>query len=82
MTIIDANAGGVGGKPAISTFSLAPKARLAQSVEMNVRCMAHAFHESTEGQARHKEGRVRCIGAIYEIETGRVRFLDPKSPLK
>lgn len=59
---------------------LPPDVRLAQAVEMNVRRMVRAFHESPEGQARRKEGRVKCVGAIYEIETGRVRFLDPASP--
>ena len=31
----------------------------------------------TEGQARLGEGRVKCVGAVYEVETGRVRFLEP-----
>ena len=57
-----------------------PEARLAQAVEMNVRRMVRAILESPEGRARQQEGRVKCIGAIYEIGTGRVRFLDPASP--
>lgn len=61
--------------------TLPPEQRLAQAVEMNVRRMVRAFHESPEGKARRAEGRVKCIGAIYEIETGRVRFLEPISCL-
>lgn len=57
--------------------TLPPEQRLAQAVEMNVRRMVRAFHESPEGKARQAEGRVKCIGAIYEIETGRVSFLEP-----
>jgi hypothetical protein len=29
------------------------------------------------GQARTAEGRMKIIGAVYEIETGRVRLLAP-----
>jgi len=55
---------------------LPPSAQLAQAVERNVRWTVRTFIESPEGQARAAEGRVKCVGAIYEIETGRVRFLD------
>lgn len=50
--------------------------RLARAVEMNVRWTATAILNSPEGRARQAEGRIRCVGAIYEIETGRVRLLD------
>jgi len=33
------------------------------------------LRNSPEGKARVKEGRVKLAGAIYEIATGRVRFL-------
>ena len=52
-------------------------ARLAQAVERNVRWTVRTIMESPEGRARASEGCVRCVGAIYEIETGRVRFLEP-----
>jgi carbonic anhydrase len=52
-------------------------ARLAQAVEMNVRWTVRTIQESPEGQARLAKGRVGLVGAIYEIETGRVRFLEP-----
>jgi len=32
--------------------------------------------ESPEGGKRQAEGCMRLVGAIYEIETGRVRFFD------
>lgn len=50
--------------------------RLARAVEMNVRWTVGAILDSPEGRARQAEGRVKCVGAIYEIETGRVRLLD------
>jgi carbonic anhydrase len=55
---------------------LPPSAQLAQAVERNVRWTVRTIIESPEGQARVAEGRVKFVGAIYEIETGRVRFLD------
>src|SRR5512137_2913394 len=54
---------------------LEPAARMARAVESNVRWTVRAILESPEGRARVAEGRVKCVGAIYEIETGRVRFL-------
>jgi carbonic anhydrase len=54
---------------------LPPTKLLAQAVEMNVRRTVCTILESPEGQARIVEGRMKCLGAIYEIETGRVRFL-------
>jgi carbonic anhydrase len=55
---------------------LPPSALLTQAVEKNVRWTLCAIIESPEGRARVTEGRVKFAGAIYEIETGRVRFLD------
>lgn len=51
-------------------------ARLAQAVELNVRWTMQTILDSPEGRARQAEGRMKCVGAIYEIETGRVRFLN------
>src|SRR5512136_1304760 len=56
---------------------LPPPARLTRAVESNVRWTVRMLVESPEGQARLAEGRVKYVGAIYEIQTGRVRFLDP-----
>jgi carbonic anhydrase len=55
---------------------LPPPAQLSQAVERNVRATVRTILESPEGQVRVAEGRVKCVGAIYEIETGRVRFLE------
>ena len=54
---------------------LPPPARLAQAVEANVRWTVRAILESPEGRARLAEGWMKVVGAIYEIATGRVRFL-------
>jgi carbonic anhydrase len=51
-------------------------ARLAQAVESNVRWTMRQIRESPEGRARSADAGVRLIGAIYEIESGHVRFLD------
>ena len=57
---------------------LPPQERLAQAVETNVRRTVRAILESPEGQARLAEGRMKAVGAIYRIATGRVRFLADK----
>ena len=54
---------------------LSPEAMLGQGVEANVRWSMRQILESPEGRERQAEGRVKLVGAIYEIETGRVRFL-------
>jgi carbonic anhydrase len=48
---------------------------LAQAVEANVRYTMKQIFESPEGKARLKEGRIKLVGAIYSLKTGRVRFL-------
>jgi carbonic anhydrase len=52
-----------------------PGDRLAAAVEANVRWSMHQLFETPEGQARMAEGIVTLVGAVYELETGRVRFL-------
>jgi len=54
---------------------LSADAQLAQAVEANVRWCLRQIQESPEGHARIAEGRMRLVGAIYEIASGRVRFL-------
>src|SRR6476469_8240975 len=56
---------------------LPPEERLSRAVESNVRWTVRQILESPEGQARVAEGRMKIVGAIYEIETGLVRFLPP-----
>lgn len=55
---------------------LTPEAMLAQAVEANVRWSMRQIVETPEGRERQAEGSVKLLGAIYEIETGRVRFLE------
>ena len=55
---------------------LTPEAMLAQAVEANVRWTMRQILETPEGRERQAEGRVKLVGAIYEIETGLVRFLE------
>ena len=55
---------------------LTPEAMLAQAVEANVRWTMRQILETQEGRERQVEGRVKLVGAIYEIETGLVRFLE------
>lgn len=55
---------------------LEPAARLNAAVEANVRWSVRQLRETPEAQAREREGVMRLVGAVYELETGRVRFLD------
>ena len=55
--------------------SRAPEQQLSRAVEDNVRWTVHQVVDSPEGRARVAEGRVKIIGAVYEIGTGRVRLL-------
>lgn len=54
---------------------LEPQARLAAAVEANVRWSMHQVLETPEARARAAEGVMKLVGAIYELNTGRVRFL-------
>ncbi len=54
---------------------LDPEALLAQAVEANVRWSIRQIRETPEGREYKAEGHVKLVGAIYEIETGHVRFL-------
>jgi carbonic anhydrase len=59
---------------------MSPEGRLSRAVENNVRWTVRQMQESPEGQARAAEGRMKIVGAVYEIETGHVRFLPPDAP--
>ena len=63
--------------PAIRKLNqkLAPDLLLSQGIEANVRWTMKQLRSSPEGKARVKEGRLILVGAIYQIKTGRVRFL-------
>jgi carbonic anhydrase len=68
--------------PGVPEFDpqLSPDERLSLAVESNVRWTLRQILESPEGKARMAEGWMKIVGAVYEIETGRVRFLPPESP--
>jgi carbonic anhydrase len=49
--------------------------RIESAVEANVRWSMRQITESPEGRVRLAEGRLKMIGAVCEIATGRVRLL-------
>ncbi len=55
--------------------ALSPQERLSCAVESNVRWTVRQVLESAEGRARAAEGWMKIVGAVYELETGHVRFL-------
>lgn len=55
--------------------ALEPEARLAAAVEANVRWSMHQLMATPEARARANEGVMKLVGGIYELTTGRVRFL-------
>jgi carbonic anhydrase len=57
-------------------LSLPPERQLAQAVEANVRETLRVIRESPEGRMRTAEGVRKLVGAIYDLSSGRVRFLD------
>ena len=49
---------------------------LSRAVEANVRWTMQQIMETPEAKMRAAEGRMQLEGAVCEIATGRVRFLD------
>jgi carbonic anhydrase len=62
LTGIDADAG--------------PEEMLRAGVEANVRWSMHQVLETPEAKQRQQEGVMMLVGAVYELTTGRVRFLE------
>ena len=54
----------------------APAERLSLAVEASVRRTLRRLRDSPEGQAHLADDGMKLIGAIYELDSGRVRFLD------
>ena len=48
----------------------------SEAVEANVRWSMRQILETPEGRERKATGELKLVGAIYEIDTGRVRFLE------
>jgi carbonic anhydrase len=59
---------------------LEPDDELRRGVEANVRWSIRQLRATPEAQARAAEGEMKLVGAVYEIVTGRVRFLDGSVP--
>jgi carbonic anhydrase len=55
--------------------ALEPGARLQAAVEANVRWTLRQLRETPEAKMREAEGVMALAGAVYELRTGRVRFL-------
>ena len=49
--------------------------QLKVGVESNVRWSMRQIMETPEAQARAAQGVIKLVGAVYELTTGRVRFL-------
>jgi len=48
---------------------------LRAAVEANVRWSMRQLLDTPEAKARAAQGEMKLVGAVYELETGRVRFL-------
>jgi carbonic anhydrase len=57
-------------------LTLPPAALLSAAVEANVRWTIRALLASPEGKARAAQGDVRLMGAVYDLVTGHIRFLE------
>jgi carbonic anhydrase len=54
---------------------LAPDEEARAAVEANVRWSMHQLLDTPEARARMVEGTMKLVGAVYELDSGRVRFL-------
>jgi carbonic anhydrase len=54
---------------------MTPGDEMRAAVEANVRWSIYQLRQTPEVKTRMVEGEVKLIGAIYELHTGRVRFL-------
>jgi carbonic anhydrase len=55
---------------------LSPEAMLAKASRPMSAGAYGRFLETPEGRERQAEGRLKLVGAVYDIRTGRVRFLE------
>lgn len=53
-----------------------PEVLLRSAVEANVRHTLRELLGTPEAQARLAEGRMKLVGALFELESGHVRFLE------
>jgi carbonic anhydrase len=57
-------------------YKMTDDERLSRAVEANVRWTMHQIMETPEAKVRSGEGKMKLVGAVFEIATGHVRFLD------
>ena len=50
---------------------------MRRAVEANVRWAVKTILAMPEAQQRKVEGVLKLVGAVYDLSTGRVRFLEP-----
>ncbi len=55
----------------------APDVQLQRAVEANVRWTIRQIRDTPEARAREAEGVMRLVGAVVDISTGAVRFVEP-----
>jgi carbonic anhydrase len=55
---------------------LPPEALMKAAVEANVRWTIRTILDSPEAQARAPDSALKLVGAVYDLATGAVRFLD------
>ena len=55
--------------------SLPLDAQMLMAVEHNVRWTLHQIAQTEQGRQRLRDGRLKLVGGIYEITTGRVHWL-------
>ena len=58
---------------------LSPAAQLTRAVEDNVQWTIAQIRRTPEAQARRAEGKIKLVGAVCEIESGRVHFLPERA---
>jgi len=56
-------------------LTLPPEKLFDSAVEANVRWSMRQVLETPEARTRRKEGLFKLVGAVYDLETGHVRFL-------
>jgi carbonic anhydrase len=56
-------------------YTLPPADLFDAAVEANVRWSMQQLLQTPEARQRAKEGAMKLVGAVYDLETGRVRFL-------
>ena len=63
--------------PALQSISAesAPEVQLEAAVEANVRWSMRQVLKTLEGKARMAEGKLKLVGAVTDLKSGRVRFL-------